>query len=309
MKIRKSPRRISHAINVNHEVDTSEVRFHELSDVVDVFIICESNYTAFGNAEEPNISFTAAKGFLKEFQHKIAYIFLDHFPREKKEDGWAADRYLRTFMGKKALTQIIGYRPDDLIVLADADEIPSSDVLWFLKMYDGYSEPIAFTLRWSYYGFFWKGPNDKHTQVISAATIAYVKYVCDSDLIKLRRPPKQLNSDAYRSAFNRSVLTWTIGPPQGPFAGWHCSWCFPPQGIQTKLISAQNGDFPRWGNFKAKQNLDYIKGLIRDGKYFDGSHPFNAIVTLKSDDFYAPSYVLSNPKRFSYLLHNPYRST
>ena len=31
-------------------------------------------------------------------------------------------------------------------------------------------------------------------------------------------------------------------------AGWHCSWCFQPQGIRAKLLDAPNSDFPRFGD-------------------------------------------------------------
>ena len=31
-------------------------------------------------------------------------------------------------------------------------------------------------------------------------------------------------------------------------AGWHCSWCFKPQGIRAKLLDAPNSDFPRFGD-------------------------------------------------------------
>ena len=35
-------------------------------------------------------------------------------------------------------------------------------------------------------------------------------------------------------------------------AGWHCSWCFQPEGIRAKLLDAPNSDFPRYGSDKAK---------------------------------------------------------
>ena len=34
----------------------------------------------------------------------------------------------------------------------------------------------------------------------------------------------------------------------GNYAGHHCSWCYSPEGIRTKLISAQRADQPRWGD-------------------------------------------------------------
>ena len=59
-----------------------------------------------------------------------------------------------------------------------------------------------------------------------------------------------------------------LGTRSNP-AGWHCSYCFTPSGIRKKLTDAQNGDFPRWGDYPEKLNLTYIAGLIRRGFYFD----------------------------------------
>lgn len=59
-------------------------------------------------------------------------------------------------MGIYGLNRIRGVRSDDLFVLLDADEIPTREVLMFLKLYDGYPEPIRLAMRWSVFGFFWK---------------------------------------------------------------------------------------------------------------------------------------------------------
>ena len=61
---------------------------------------------------------------------------------------------------------------------------------------------------------------------------------------------------------------WDLGS-LGHYAGHHCSWCYDPQGIRTKLESAQKHDKPRWGDFPEKTDLKYIAGLIREGGWFD----------------------------------------
>lgn len=45
---REIPRRVINAININHEFDLLHARFHELAQAVDLFLICESNFTAYG---------------------------------------------------------------------------------------------------------------------------------------------------------------------------------------------------------------------------------------------------------------------
>lgn len=45
---RDTPRRVINAININHEFDLLHVRFRELAQAVDLFLVCESNFTAYG---------------------------------------------------------------------------------------------------------------------------------------------------------------------------------------------------------------------------------------------------------------------
>ncbi len=88
------------------------------------------------------------------------------------------------------------------------------------------------------------------------------------------------------------------------FPGYHCSWCYNPEGIRTKLMSAQKHDKPRWGDYPEKTNVTYIAKLIKTGGWFDDKHPFIK-VTDTSQKFYAPQYILDNPDRFNYLLKPP----
>ena len=76
------------------------------------------------------------------------------------------DRYLRTYMGVSGLQRIRGIRGDDLLVLLDADEFPTRSVLMFLKLYDGYTEPIRLAMRWSVFGFYWKRRTDIDSGII-----------------------------------------------------------------------------------------------------------------------------------------------
>lgn len=48
LKPRDTPRRVINAININHEFDLLHVRFNELAEAVDLFLVCESNFTAYG---------------------------------------------------------------------------------------------------------------------------------------------------------------------------------------------------------------------------------------------------------------------
>lgn len=100
------------------------------------------------------------------------------------------------------------------------------------------------------------------------------------------------------------VQPWTAGGSGQDVAGWHCSWCFDTDGIQTKLVSAQNGDFPRWGNYPAKRNSVYIRQLIANGFWFDDKSRLK-----RYDVISGPASLLANPQRYWSLIHNIYETS
>ncbi|XP_076360480.1 beta-1,4-mannosyl-glycoprotein 4-beta-N-acetylglucosaminyltransferase-like [Tachypleus tridentatus] len=303
LKQRARPRRVINAININNELELFEIRVWELHHKVDIFLVCESNYTAKGEGKPLRLFESLQKGFLQQFQEKIVYVFLDHFPEDGRVNGWAADDYLRTFLGQQGLSQLSGLNSDDLFVLNDADEIPKAEVLEFLRQYDGYSEPIFLNLKWFLYGFFWQ-QLQKTTFIRAVCTIKALKEVWKNDAIQLRRQDMR---ETYRRAsnnnYNASLNPWFLGSNEF-HAGWHCSWCFSPADIQIKLRSAQNDDGIRWGDFPEKYNLTYIKSLIRNGLWFDNTKTVVGRIVFTYDD--APFYVLKNAERYKHLLNNSF---
>lgn len=301
---REVPRRVINAININHEFDLLHARFHELSQAVDLFIVCESNFTAYGERRPLGFLQRLLNGTYDYVRHKLLYVFLDHFPEGGRQDGWIADDYLRTFLTRNGMSRVMGLRPDDVFVINDADEIPAHEALLFLKLFDGWTEPFALHMRKSLYGFFWKQFGS--LEVISGCTVGMLRDVYDSDGIKLRRR-EYYTMPGFRKYENQTghiLVQWSVGSPFH-FAGWHCSWCFTPEGIHFKLISAQNGDFPRWGDYEDKRDLNYIRQLIRTGGWFDGSLQEYPPADPK-EHMYAPKYMLDHYDKFRYLLVNPY---
>ncbi|KAK4830916.1 hypothetical protein QYF61_014115 [Mycteria americana] len=302
---REIPRRVINAINVNHEFDLLDVRFHELGDVVDAFVVCESNFTAYGEPRPLKFREMLLNGSFDYIRHKVLYVFLDHFPAGGRQDGWIADDYLRTFLTRDGISRLRNLRPDDVFIIDDADEIPARDGVLFLKLYDGWTEPFAFHMRKSLYGFFWKQPGT--LEVVSGCTMGMLQAVYATDGIRLRRREYYTMPGfrQYENSTGHILVQWSLGSPLH-FAGWHCSWCFTPEGIYFKLVSAQNGDFPRWGDYEDKRDLNYIRELIRTGGWFDGTTQEYPPADPK-EQMYAPKYLLKNYQRFRYLLENPYQ--
>ena len=181
LRLRAVPRRIINAFPFNIEFDMAEMRFAELVDVVDVFLILESNYTAYGRPKPLWLLERMRRGTYPSVAGKAVHVFLDHFPAEAHRDGWLADALHRNYLGTGGLQRIAGLRSDDLIVLTDADELPCRQLLSFLKWHDGYSEPVLVTYRWSVFGFFWGNPGRnglmKVQQLPAVVTVAMAIYV------------------------------------------------------------------------------------------------------------------------------------
>ena len=248
---RRRPRRIIQAFPINHELDLLEIRMRETRAETALYVILESNYSAFGVPKPMHVA-ERRPGLLK--RHDVLYIPLTHFPPGGREDGWVADRYLRTYLSKTALQspRIGAFSDDDLFLILDADEIPRAEVLWFLRHYD-VALPVGFAFTHYVFAAFWKGGA---TRLSVATTLKAFRGVHGGDAIRLRRKSKP--------------RTWI------PDAGWHFSWCQTPEGIRTKLVDAQNGDFPRWGSIPEKLDLEYLRGLVVKGEYFDGKRPWTA---------------------------------
>lgn len=131
--------------------------------------------------------------------------------------------------------------------------------------------------------------------------------VCENNTFLIRKDMTanedfQERLSQYRLRGHR-VSPWTIGN-RDYYAGHHCSWCYRPEGIRTKLLSAHVDDKPRWGDYPEKLDLQYISNLIRTGEWFDGSRPLLA-ADWEKEAQYAPDYVLSNAANFSHLLYPP----
>uniref|UniRef100_A0A8C4QLK2 Beta-1,4-mannosyl-glycoprotein 4-beta-N-acetylglucosaminyltransferase b n=1 Tax=Eptatretus burgeri TaxID=7764 RepID=A0A8C4QLK2_EPTBU len=295
LRLRTSPRRVLNVVNVNHELDLLEARFNELRGTVDVFVVCESNYTAYGEPRTLLFHRALHNGSFAATQGHLLYVFLDHFPAGGRQNGWVADDYLRTYASQQGLARIWGLRPDDLFVINDADELPLREGILFLKLHDGWPEPVGIHLRPSIYGFFWRQPGS--LQVLTASTVRTLTEIYNSDGILLRRR-HYYDMPGFRDYERRSqkrLAEWALGSSLH-LAGWHCSWCFSPEGILHKLISAQNGDFPRWGDYPEKRDLVYIRELVRTGGWFDG--------TLRDLPMANPSERLYAPRNIPYPLQS-----
>ena len=304
---RKEPRRIIYAFPFNVEFEITEARFASLGDLVDVFLVAESNYSAHGDAKPLRFLQSLKNGFCSDLHHKIAYVYIGHFPWLARKIGWIADDLPRDLLGTQGLrNQVKNVKHDDLFILTDADELPSREALLFLKLHTGYPEPFGFRMRWTTFGFQWIAGTGNQ-QILTGSTVGLLNHVFYGKASKIRNAAghlhkAQTNVNTYIKS-GGLVRMWKLGGEGFP-CGWHCSWCFKPEFISIKLTSAHNGDFPRWGDYPEKRDHAYIRSLVKRGMWFDDKSTLTA--SDKKDAMYAPPFFKQNFQRFKYLLQNVY---
>ena len=118
-------RRLIHAVPVNHEFDLFEARVKMLKDVVDVYLIQESNYTAYGSPKDLLFIERFKNGWLSEEQTNILWVFLYFFPQRGEEDGWYLDSFMRKYLSKEGLRLIDNQADDDICYNHDSKLPPN----------------------------------------------------------------------------------------------------------------------------------------------------------------------------------------
>ena len=103
------------------EFEQLEIRFNELKDVVDKFIICEGTRT-FSRGRK-DLLFEKNKERFAEFLDRVIYLVFDdgNYPDKKK---FAFERAQRDSL-IRGLPPTVGR--DDIIILSDMDEVPRAE--------------------------------------------------------------------------------------------------------------------------------------------------------------------------------------
>lgn len=309
---RGNQRRLIHALPVNLELDLFETRIASLYDVVDVFLIGESNMTNSGGHRELSFHQLLQGGWLRPYHDKIVYVFRGVPPPKGFDDGVYADAYMRFHLTRRGLMQLLDVQKDDLFLYTDGDELPEPEILQFFKLYEGWPQPVAFQYKWSIYGFFWQVDGQVYgaysRPIPSLVTVDVLGQVYNNDSSLIRRGFFYKQQEQKNAVQNLIGNGTSIEQMSVVDAGWHCSWCFSPAGIRAKLLDAPNSDFPRFGDDRARTSTAYIRRLIKHGLYFNLRRVRKGgEVTLSDDPHLAPAFILRHPKKYSHLLRNPYK--
>lgn len=108
-----------------NELDVLEIRLQELWDVVDVFVLAESNLSHSGKPKE--YVFENNKDRFSKYLSKIRRVVVDDMPNTN--DSWVRERYQRW----SCIKALIDVSADDIIITSDLDEIPRADAIAMIK--------------------------------------------------------------------------------------------------------------------------------------------------------------------------------
>ncbi|EIM84428.1 glycosyltransferase family 17 protein [Stereum hirsutum FP-91666 SS1] len=267
------------AVLMSSELDLLEIRMSELDDVVDKFVIVESNATFTGLPKETY--FADARRRFERFESKIVYQFLPGYPLTSDEGAWDVERRTRDTMTQLLRTTISDLRTDAevLVIMSDVDEIPSRHTISLLQACD-FGHSIHLQLRNFLYSFEWYiGPSSWRASVHRWWPDAYYRHSQSS-------------------------------PAMLADSGWHCSFCFrtiPEYVVKMKGFSHSD----RIGGDLRLLDPKRIQDTICSGKDIFGMLPeaysWADLISQMSLEPLAtavglPRYLIENAERFRFLL-------
>lgn len=135
------------------EIDLAIIRLRELWDVVDVFIVIESNRTFTGGIKPLIFSENRHRfGFAESKIHYEETTTLVESPNDPFDNEKASRDHAT------AIVKSLDLSPQDLIIISDVDEIPDHETIKLLSACQGYPQYLHLEMRTFMYSFEFPAP-------------------------------------------------------------------------------------------------------------------------------------------------------
>lgn len=125
--------------------------------------MAEAAHTHHG--EKKTLHFNESKANFSEFSSKLMHVIITNLP-EGGIKTWEMENFQRREIGRIGINQVnfsafqfdfsAENQENVIIIVNDADEIPSADTAYFLKNFQGYPPEIQMEFRWTLYGFYFR---------------------------------------------------------------------------------------------------------------------------------------------------------
>lgn len=208
--------RVFDCLLYNGEIDTLEIRLHELATSVDAVVIVEATRTFSGRPKPLRLRAQWAR--IRSFAHKIRYVVVDD--DIETGDAWARERFQRNAI----LRGLLDAADDDLIVMSDVDEIPRASVIAAIRAAD--PESYGLVLDLSCFALNYVHQAGPEVDLITAIVCPYARLKTDTP-------------DALRYAFRHG----TEPVQRISDAGWHFSYLSDLAGIRAKIRDSSHQAF------------------------------------------------------------------
>ena len=269
------PRRLFDAIPFSIELDLLEIRLHELMDVVDKFVLVESNVTFTGYAKP--LLFQQHRKRFAFAEHKIIYAT---FHPQLGQDAFVTEGRMRNFIND-ILKHEVGISDDDVLLMSDTDEIPYKFTLDLFKNCDGLPAITHLQLKNYMYSF---------------------QFHVDMDSWRAQVHYYNSQTTTYQHMRSTDLM---LGD-----AGWHCSFCFPAiEDYVFKMTAYSHHDRVHSDYYLSRE---WIQRAVCEGLEIFGFLPeVYSLAELMakswayprtSSGVLIPRFLIENSRRFQYLL-------
>lgn len=149
-----------------NELDLLEIRFQELYDSVDYFVIAEANMSHSGNPKEFILEANWQRFTL--FHDKIRYLKITDFPITS--NSWVREKFQRDSL-RRGITDVSA---DDLIIISDLDEIPRGEIIDMIKHDENNYERYVLRVplfRYKFNFLKWHQPVANPQMIVTRATV------------------------------------------------------------------------------------------------------------------------------------------
>jgi len=264
-----------------------DIRFNELNNFVNYFVVIESSITHQGQPKKLNFDISK----FKKFKNKIIYLvktdlLVDEFKAIEEKYTHNNLEFKREHTQRNyILKSIERFNDNDCILISDADEIPRGDLIEknFKSNYFFYN----FKQKLYYYKLNYFVRPDWHGTVMTAKK-NLGKFVSPTNARIVKSPKRKgIRGFFYNLKHNIKIIE---------NGGWHFSYLKSPEGIVKKLESFVHAEY----NNDQIKNISYIKDSIKNKKNLFSEQKF---IITDVDETY-PKYIQDNINKFKEWIGN-----
>ncbi|KAL2500107.1 beta-1 [Abeliophyllum distichum] len=274
--IREYPRRVFDAVLFSNEVEMLTIRWKELYPYITRFVLLESNST-FTGLLKPRY-FAIDRDQFKFVEPRLTYGTISGRFR-RGENPFVEEAYQRVALDQ--LIRIAGIEDDDLLIMSDVDEIPSSHTINLLRWCEDIPPILHLRLKNYLYSFEFQYDDGSWRASVHRYERGKTRYAH-------YRQSDYLLSDA----------------------GWHCSFCFRRiRDFIFKMKAYSHNDRVRFSHYLSPKRIQDL--ICKGANLYDmlpEEYTFKEIIEKMGpiphsySAVHLPAYLLNNADKYKYLL-------